>query len=271
MNLRVKQIAVIGAGHIGRILLERLLKAGIPTENLFICDSDVDRVNAVADHYGIRPAKLTGEAVCEADAVLLAVPPVEVLHVVQSLASPNTECRLVISFAAAVPILEIESRLPPGTAVARVMPNAPSLIGQGINPVTFGTAVTDEDRMVVEAILSTLGDTVEVRDDQMNWCVGLTGAAMRSLLPALEGMTKAGIEAGFSEADARRMAAQVMLGTAALALQTDQTFKQIKYLTPMETVDEEALAQLFYTAAETAKERIDSLQRKLWPDEMEIR
>jgi len=98
--------------------------------------------------------------------------------------------------------------------------------------------------------------------------VGLTGAAMRSLIPALEGMTRAGAEAeaGFSAADSRRIAAQVMLGTAALALKTDLTFDQIKALTPMETVDEAALAQLFFDAAQAAQEKITLAQRKLWPE-----
>ncbi len=225
--------------------------------------------SAAADQYGIRTGILADETVCEADALLLTVPPREVFNALLVFADWVCKCRLVISFAAAVPLSKIEAMLRPGTSVARVMPNAPSLVGQGMNPVAYGSAVTVEERALVEAILSTLGDTLVVLDEQMNWCVGLTGAAMRSLLPVLEGMTRAGVAAGFSEAEARRMAAQVMLGTAALALQTDQSFEQIKCLTPMETVDEAALAQLFYMAAETAKVKIDSLQRKLWPDEME--
>jgi pyrroline-5-carboxylate reductase len=146
------------------------------------------------------------------------------------------------------------------------MPNAPSLVGQGMNPVAYSAGVTAEARALVEAILSTLGETLVVRDDQMNWCVGLTGAAMRSLLPVLEGMTRAGVKAGFSELESRRMAAQTMQGTAALTLKIDLTFEQIKALTPMETVDETAMAQLYYDAARAAQEKIVSAQRKLWPE-----
>jgi pyrroline-5-carboxylate reductase len=134
--------------------------------------------------------------------------------------------------------------------------------------VAYGASVAPEARELVEAILAALGETLVVRDEHMNWCVGLTGAAMRSLIPALEGMTRAGAEAeaGFSAADSRRIAAQVMLGTAALALKTDLTFDQIKALTPMETVDEAALAQLFFDAAQAAQEKITLAQRKLWPE-----
>jgi hypothetical protein len=59
------------------------------------------------------------------------------------------------------------------------------------------------------------------------------------------------------------MAAQVMLGTAALVLESKLTFEEIKCLTPMQTVDESALSQTFVEAAHAAKDKIDRLQQKL--------
>ena len=263
MNLSNKNLAVIGAGNIGQILLERLQAVGVPAEALVVCDSDQNRANAAAERFGVRPVTLADEAVCAADAILVAVSPKSVADVIHTFANWVCPCRLVISFAAAVPLVKIEELLHPGTPVARIMPNAPSLIGQGINPVAYGASVTPEARELVEAILAALGETVVVHDDQMNWCVGLTGAAMRSLLPALEGMTRAGIEAGFSEADSRHMASQVMRGTAALALKTKLTFEQVKALTPMEMVDEEAVSRVFLDAARGAQEIMAQLQKKL--------
>jgi pyrroline-5-carboxylate reductase len=265
MNLSEKNLAVIGAGNIGQILLERLRAAGVPAEHLVACDSDPSRASTAAEKFGVRSVIMADEAVCAADAILIAVSPKSVSDVIHTFANWVCPCRLVISFAAAVPLANTETLLRPGTPVARIMPNAPSLIGKGINPVAYGSSMTPETRELVEAILAALGESVVVDDEQMNWCVGLTGAAMRSVLPALEGMTRAGVEAGFSEAQSRRMAAQVMMGTAALALRTDLTFEQIKALTPMQTVDEAALAQLFFEAARAAQEKIVSAQRKLWP------
>jgi pyrroline-5-carboxylate reductase len=157
----------------------------------------------------------------------------------------------------------LESWLPSEVMVARVMPNAPSLFGQGMNPVAYGRRITPEGRALVRSVLNCLGETLEVSDELMNWCVGLSGAAMRSLLPALEGMTQAGIEAGLSAEDARRVAAQAMLGTAAVALQTELSFEEIKSLTPMQTVDEAAVAKTYLEAARAAKEKIDQAQRKI--------
>lgn len=113
--------------------------------------------------------------------------------------------------------------------------------------------------MVME-LLDELGRTVEMRDEQMNWCVGLSGAAMRSVLPAIEGMIRAGLEAGLTEENARLIAAQVVMGTAGLVKHSSLTFPELKALTPMETLDEALVERLYYDAAVGAKNKIDRLQ-----------
>jgi pyrroline-5-carboxylate reductase len=263
MDIREKRLAVIGAGNIGQILLERLIRAGVPVDHLVVSDRDPEKANSVGDLFGIRPTLLADEAICAADAILIAVPPKSVIQVLQTFAGWVCPCRLVISFAAAVPLAFLEKNIRPGTPVVRVMPNAPSLVGEGMNPVTYSASVTPEARELVEAILAAFGQTLVVRDDQMNWCVGLSGAVMRSLLPVLEGMIQAGVEAGLVQDEARKVAGQVMQGTAALVLRTDLSLEQIKGLTPMQTIDEAAVAQIFYDAALQAKEKMDEYQNKL--------
>ncbi len=263
-TLHKKQFAVIGIGNIGRILIGRLQAAGIPASQIVGCNTQPERSAAASDALGVRIGTLADETLCSADIICLATPPGTVLAVLQTLSPRLHLDQVVISFAAAIPLQALEALTPEGAAVVRVMPNAPSLVGQGMNPVTYGKAVDSQQKAVVEELLAALGKTVEVRDEQMNWCVGLSGAAMRSLLPALAGMTQAGVEAGLSNEDARGLAAQVMLGTAALVLQSGLSIEQIKALTPMETVDEAAVEQIFTQAAREAKEKIDRLQNKLW-------
>jgi len=261
--LRKKNIALIGAGNIGRIVLERLSINGMPDAKMIVCDADADRAGKASRRFGPRACSLTDEALYTSDIILLAMPPKAIFDILKMLAPNLRQGQIVVSFAAAVPLSRLEALVPPGVSVVRVMPNAPSMVGKGMNPVAYSTNVSRVAKMLVKMILQTMGGTIEVQDEQMNWCVGLTGAAMRSLLPALEGMTRAGIEAGFAEEDSRRMAAQVMFGTAALTLERDLFFDEIKSLTPMETVDESAVQQLFVNAARAAKEKTDRLQQKL--------
>lgn len=266
-TLASKQFAIIGVGNIGRILLERLILAGIPAEHLIINDSDETRAQQASRRFAVRVCALTDEALCSSvDVFLLAAPPRSVIGILRSLTPHLHEGQVIVSFAAGIPLRRLEAVLPTGVSVARVMPNAPSLVGQGMNPVAYGPSASAQATMLVQSILRTLGECMVVDDKQMNWCVGLTGAAMRSLLPALEGMTQAGIEAGFAEDAARYLAAQVMSGTAALAANRDLTFEDIKTLTPMEMLDENALREIFLEAARTAREKVDRLQERLEQD-----
>ncbi len=258
-----KQIAVIGAGNIGRILVGRLMGAGLPPEYLVVCDTDGQRAQSVAEPYGLRPVSLPDEAICGANILLITVPPKAILELLCTLSKWLCPKELVISFAAAVPLEKLEAAAGGKIPMVRVMPNAPSLVGKGMNPVAYGKRVSPQGRALTEELLALLGESLAVQDEQMNACVGLSGAAMRSVLPALEGMIQAGEEFGLPTAEARRLAAQVALGTASLLLETDLTVDQIKALTPMQTIDEPAVAGLYLEAARRAKEKIDELQEKI--------
>ena len=262
-GLRDSRVALVGAGNIGRILVQRLLATDFPGARLAICDADPVRAADLTARFGVRSVDLEDEAISAADLLLLATPPKATLEVLGRLADRLRSGQTVVSFAAALPLRSLEPLVPSGVGVVRVMPNAPSLVGEGMNLVVHGASVTPEALSLVEELLNALGEIVEVGDEQMNWGVGLSGASMRSLLPVLEGMTRAGIEAGLRPETARRVAAQVMLGTAALAQQTDLSFEQLKALTPMRTVDEDMVTRIFREAVVTAKDKTDELEHKL--------
>lgn len=255
--------SIVGAGNVGKMLARRLLASGIPAAKVRIYDLDADKATKAAQEVGIQVFSLPGSAPWKVNVWLLASPPKTILSVVQLLADVLEKGDLVISFAAAVPLVELEKAVPAGVQVVRLLPSMTSYLGKGMNPVCYGVSTSRETRQQVERLLEALGEFIEVRDDQMNWCVGLSGAAMRAVLPALEGMVKAGIEAGFPAAEARRIAGQIMAGTAALLLETDFTFADIKAMTPMEMVDEPAVARIFYESARQAKEKTDSLQGRI--------
>jgi pyrroline-5-carboxylate reductase len=261
--LRSKRLAIIGAGNIGRIVLERLILSGVPADHLLINDSDESHAQQASRRFGARVCTLTDDALSDVDVFLLSSPPKSIIGVLRELTPHLHEGQVIVSFAAGIPLHRLEAMIPSGVSVVRVMPNAPSLVGQGMNPVSYGASVSAQARTLVQSILRTLGQCIVVDDAQMNLCVGLTGAAMRSLLPALEGLMQAGVEAGFSEKEARQMAARVMLGTGAMAATRDLSFDELKSLTPMDTLDEAAVRGIFLQAVRTAKEKIDRLQQKL--------
>lgn len=257
-------IAVIGAGNIGGILLERLRAVGKAPEALVVFDTDAAKARAAAGSDGTRVA--AGPLAPElwgADIVLLAVPPPAILGVVEAAAPVMQTGQILVSFAAGVRLEWLEEALPAGVGAARVMPNAPSRVGLGFNPVCWGRRTADPGRERVRAVLAALGETVEVPEEQLGWWVGLSGAALRSLLPVLEGMVDAGLEAGLDPTLARRAAVRQLQGTAALVEADPRPLDELKALTPMETLDEPVVRRTFHEAARGARDRVAGLEAKL--------
>lgn len=260
--LNEKHWAIIGAGNIGRLLLKRLLSSGVRPDHFVIHDSDPLRMESVVKESGVCALSLTEEAFRSVDIILIATPPKAVKDLLSMISGWLKPHQSIISFANAVSLKSLEGLIPPDVAVTRVVPNVPSLIGEGLNPVVYGNRITNEAKALVEELLGILGKTISVHDNQMNWLVGLTGASMRSVLPVLEGLIKAGTEAGLTPEQARDTAARVVLGTASLVLQTGLTIDELKAMTPLVTVDEDMLKNMIFNAARTAKEKMDIIQSK---------
>jgi len=254
---------ILGMGNIGKIMIQRLLDVGVPNEQILINDVDGPRLAGVAAQYGVKGIELSDPKIKNADVVILATPPKAVIEVLSLLGKTLHAKQLVISMAAAVPIDYMRSVLPETIPVARILPNPPSLLGKGMNPVAFEPGTKQVVKDFVFALLEVMGSTIEVQDSLMTWCVGLSGAALRTILPVLEGMTLAGVEAGLSQNEARRVAALNMAGVAALALETDLSFEQIHELTPMQTLDEKVVSNLFLETARSTQQKVETTQKKL--------
>jgi pyrroline-5-carboxylate reductase len=253
---------VLGMGNIGRILVTRLKIAGVSSKRIMVYDTDTKRLDAAVEEFGVQPVTPNDDALYGVDVWLLAPPPKVIPDFLRQVAPRITSKQVVVSFAAALPLEKLQTLIP-GIPLVRILPNAPSLIGKGMNPVTWGAMVTPKAKEEVQFVLKALGQSLETPDGRMNWCVGLTGAMMRSLLPVLEGMIQGGLEAGFTGIEARRLSAQAMLGTAALLLETDLSIDALKALTPMQTLDEAALARVILDAVRSCYEKTEVNQKKL--------
>jgi len=157
----------------------------------------------------------------------------------------------------------MEQAVGDGIAVVWALPNSPALIGQGVTPVVYGRTMTPETRALAEELLACWGEAVEVPDELMNLCVGLTAAAPTYIFPVIDALAEAGVKGGFPRDVALRLAAGVVQGSGALVLETGQSPKALKALTPLQPLREAEAKALFAEAVETARGKMDALRAKL--------
>lgn len=111
-----------------------------------------------------------------ADVIFVGVKPKAFPAVLAALSPHLTPRHTIVSIAAGWTMAQLEGALPAGTAVVRVMPNTPIMVGAGASVFCLGTHAAEEDRDVVQALLSSSGVALEVPEDLIDAAIGVSGS-----------------------------------------------------------------------------------------------
>jgi len=149
----------------------------------------------------------------------------EVLPTVQSNIRPET---VVISIAPGKTLSYLENSISKDNKIVRVMPNTPALVGAGCTGVCKNGNVTTEEFEVVMKILSSFGVAVEVKESQMDAVVAVSGSSPAYVFMMIDAMADAGVAEGLDRKSAIRMAAQAVLGSAKMVLETGKHPAELK-------------------------------------------
>jgi pyrroline-5-carboxylate reductase len=127
---------------------------------------------------------------------------------------------LVVSIAAGISCARLESLLPAGTAVVRVMPNTPAMVGQGMAVVSGGSEATDAEVESVRTLFAAIGEALVVEERYQNAASAISGSGPAYFALVVDALARAGVAAGLTRQIAQALAVQTMLGTAEMLRQT---------------------------------------------------
>lgn len=217
MAVDERRIAILGAGKIGESLLAGLLSTGwrSPAE-LVVTGRREERMQELAERYGVHATLSNAEAVARAAVVVVAVKPQDfdvLLGEVAPLLSPE---QTVLSVAAAIPTSMIERRLADGVPVVRAMPNTPATVHEGVAGVCAGAHADEEHLALAEEVLRHVGSVVRVPERYMDAVTAVSGSGPAYFALLAEAMIEAGILLGLSREITTTLVVQTMFGTAKL-------------------------------------------------------
>ena len=217
-------IAVIGAGVIGGAIAKSLLKSGYDGE-IIAADMQSEKIGDL-EKLGITVTSDNKKAARESEIIFLSVKPNIVKTVLKEI-SKEVEGKLVISTAAAVTI-GFCKRIVPKARFVRIMPNLAILVQESFTAYCCDDDVTREDREKVKEILGVMGVHREVEERHMDAITAVSGSGPGYLSVILEALIYAGLKVGLPRDLALVSAAQAVLGTAKLVLESGQTASQIR-------------------------------------------
>lgn len=218
-----RKIAFLGAGNMAGALIDGLLRAGAcaPSE-VMAMDVRAPRLEELASRHGIPTSRDLGEATAWADVVVLATKPQVFDRVLPAVGAAVREDALVVSIAAGVSIAAIEARIPAGTRVVRTMPNTPALVDAGATAIAAGTHAAEEDVALVKRVFDSVGVTVVLDEYLLDAVTGLSGSGPAYIFLIIEALADAGVKVGLHRDSAQLLAAQTVLGSAKLLLETGE-------------------------------------------------
>ena len=212
ISIQNARVGIIGVGNMGEALLVALLKAGADSTKINFAVRRPERSAEISAKYGISPATIEMMAT-QSDVLMIIVKPKD-LDTIMAKVSPTLKLgTLVISFLAAKEIATFESGLG-NPAVARVMPNTPTLLGVGMSIVSFGTHVRIDQKRYVEQFLQAAGKSIEVDESLQNAATATSGSGPAYVFAFAEAMVSGAVAMGIDESTATKLVTQTIVGAA---------------------------------------------------------
>jgi len=220
-DLAGKRVAFLGAGKMGGIILQALLKNGLlsPKSTCATVAHD-ERAKALATKLKIKVGTNNAEAARGADIIVIGVKPQVVEEVVREISAHVTAKQVIISVAASVPTSMIEAHLPPNVPVIRAMPNTPCLLGAGMTAICKGKHASAEDVAMTCRMFDVVGRTVVVDEKHMDAVTALSASGPAYIYIILESLAEGGVKLGLPRDIATLLAAQTTMGAARVVLET---------------------------------------------------
>lgn len=213
-------VAILGAGSMGQILAEGLLRAGWPAHDLIMAARRSERAAEVERLTTIRTVLDPAEAAAGRDVVVIAVKPKDTAHLLSQIAGAVTADQVVVSLAAGVRVAALEAALP-AVPVVRSMPNTPAAVDEGMTAYCLGSNADADAGDRAAAVLGAVGETIELSEDLLDAVTAVSGTGPAYIFLLAEALTEAAIREGLPHHAAERLVDQTVRG-AGILLQTSE-------------------------------------------------
>jgi pyrroline-5-carboxylate reductase len=202
-------------------LLSGFVRAGRPVKDMVVAERLAERARYLSETYSVLVTSVA-DAVVTAAIVIIAVKPADVESVIAEIAevvaaaSPDNPEQVLVTVAAGVSTGYLESKLPAGVAVVRVMPNTPVLVGAGASVLAKGRFASGEQLNDVAALFDCVGSVAIVPEAQLDAVTAVSGSGPAYFFLLVEALVDAAVGAGLSRRLATDLAVQTMAGSAAM-------------------------------------------------------
>ena len=223
------KIGFIGCGNMATAMLHGIMKKGLVEKKDLIASAKSDRTRKkIEQELGIQLAADNRQAAAEADILILAVKPVYMEQIIGEIAECVRPESLVVTLAPGKTLQWLDAMFGKPTKLVRTMPNTPALVGEGMTALCSNEFVTEEELEKVVQIFQSFGKTQVVPESMIDVVVGVSGSSPAYVFMFIEAMADAAVADGMPRSQAYEFAAQAVLGSAKMVLETGKHPGELK-------------------------------------------
>ncbi|MHC5269154.1 pyrroline-5-carboxylate reductase [Enterococcus sp. LJL98] len=217
----MKKIGFYGSGNMAQGMIQGLLAKGqYEKEAVFVYNRKAaPTLEATVATYGVTPILDEKAFFEEVSLIVLAVKPQVLRTLYPSIRKQLTKKHLLVSLAAGISLAELEQGLG-AHKLLRAMPNTPLAVLEGTTALVSNTQVTAEEQQLVLQLFQTLGQARFLPESLFDAFIGVSGSAPAYVYLFIEALADGAVLEGMSREDAYAFAAQTVLGSAKMVLET---------------------------------------------------
>lgn len=214
-------IGFIGCGNMGQSMVGGIVSSdAADSKNVMVCDHHDEKLNLVKEKYGVLVSKDSKEIAKFSDVLILAVKPNAYENTIKNIKDDVKSSVIIVSIGAGISIDFIEKRFERKIKVVRVMPNTPALIGEAMSAICPNAEVKKEELDSVIKIFESFGKAEVVPEKLMSVVTAVSGSSPAFVYMFIEALADGAVMYGMPRDKAYKFAAQSVLGSAKMVLET---------------------------------------------------
>jgi len=253
-------IGFIGGGRIARIFLEGWTRAGKLPARIVIADPNPDTLAKLKTRFPTVETTADLATAAAQDVVFLATHPPALAEAAGRAAVALKPTAILVSLAPKFTIAKLSALLGGFARIARSNPNAPSVVGVGMNPIVFGSALTVADRAAIHTLFAPLGESPEVAEEKIEAYAVFTAMGPTYLWFQLQALRELAVSFGLTAAEADAGLKRMVSGAVNTLVDSGLAPADVMDLVPVKP-----LAEMEAQVLELYRTRLPALFQKIKP------
>jgi pyrroline-5-carboxylate reductase len=224
-----KKVGFVGCGNMGSSIVGGLIKSEfLKADDIIVSTKTEESAKRLETEFKVMTTLDSKIVAREAEIIILAVKPFMYKQIIDEIKSELTANKLIITIAAGITISNMEEWISNSAKVIRTMPNTPALVGKAMSAVCPNKNITKDELDYCFKIFESFGECVQLEEKDFHAFTALCGSSPAYVFIFIEAMADAAVKLGIHRSKAYKMAAQSVLGSSKMVLETGKHPGELK-------------------------------------------